>query len=176
MATKIIIGSGGKSYDEWVSTERKSLDIRVRKDFEKYWEPNSIDAFLAEHVWEHLTEEDGKTALKNCYDFLKPGGYLRLAVPDGYHKDKDYIEHVKPGGKGIGSEYHKVLFNYNNLSNILLSVGFKVDLLEYWDDNGEFHYRDWDVADGFIYRSKNHDKRNRQSPLSYTSLIADAIK
>lgn len=40
------------------------------------------DAFLAEHVWEHLSLEDAHRATRNCYRFLRPGGRLRLAVPD----------------------------------------------------------------------------------------------
>ena len=175
-ATRVIIGAGDRIVDGWVSTEIRDLDIRVRRDFENYWKPETLDAILAEHVFEHLTLEDCKVALNNCYDYLKPGGYIRLAVPDGYHVDKEYIENVRPGGKGIGSEYHKFLYNYKSLSELLSNADFNVKLLEYWDERGEFHYREWDVADGYIYRSKDHDKRNKESPLSYTSLIVDAIK
>lgn len=32
---------------------------------------------LAEYVWEHISEIEGIVASKNCYDFIKPGGYLR---------------------------------------------------------------------------------------------------
>ena len=41
-----------------------------------------------------------------------PGGNFRIAVPDGFHTDPSYIENVKPGGTGEGSEDHKNLFNY----------------------------------------------------------------
>lgn len=41
-----------------------------------------VDAFLAEHVWEHLSLEDAHRAARNCHEFLRPGGRLRLAVPD----------------------------------------------------------------------------------------------
>lgn len=45
--------------------------------------PNGlVDAFLAEHVWEHLSLEDAHRAARNCHDYLHPGGRLRLAVPD----------------------------------------------------------------------------------------------
>ncbi|EPZ57278.1 hypothetical protein H477_2356 [[Clostridium] sordellii ATCC 9714] len=29
-----------------------------------------------------MTKEEGIVAAKNCYDFLKEGGYIRVAVPD----------------------------------------------------------------------------------------------
>lgn len=34
---------------------------------------------------------------------LKPGGYVRVAVPDGFHPDPAYIEMGRPGGYGTGS-------------------------------------------------------------------------
>jgi len=175
-ATKVIIGAGGKSYDGWVSTDIQNLNITKRSDFEKYWNSDTIEAFLAEHVWEHLTEEEGKVAFNNCYDFLKTGGYLRLAVPDGYNPNPDYIKHVKPRGTGAAAEDHKILYNYHLLSDLLSQVGFKVDMLEYWDEKGQFHFNDWDILDGFIKRSKDHDERNSEGSLNYSSLIVDAVK
>lgn len=40
------------------------------------------DAFVAEHVWEHLSLADAHRAAQNCHRYLRPGGRLRLAVPD----------------------------------------------------------------------------------------------
>ena len=45
------------------------------------------------------------------------------------------------------------------------SAGFQVRLLEYCDENGKFHYNDWNEKDGFIYRSKRFDHRNRDNQL-----------
>jgi len=44
-----------------------------------------LDAILAEHVWEHLTKEEALIAALTCYRYIKNGGYLRVAVPDGPH-------------------------------------------------------------------------------------------
>lgn len=41
-----------------------------------------VDSFFAEHVWEHLSLQDAHRAARNCYRHLRPGGRLRLAVPD----------------------------------------------------------------------------------------------
>lgn len=40
------------------------------------------DAFVAEHVWEHLSLSDAHVAARNCQRYLRPGGRLRIAVPD----------------------------------------------------------------------------------------------
>ena len=55
----------------------------------------------------------------NCYEFLRPGGRLRIAVPDGFHPEPGYIEYVRPGGTGIGADDHKVLYNYQSLRKLL---------------------------------------------------------
>ncbi len=107
---------------------------------------------------------------------MRSGCRLRIAVPDGFHPDLNYIEYVKPGGTGFGSDDHKVLYNYESLTNILEKAGFQIKLLEYWDEKGEFHFQDWLSADGYVERSRLYDPRNQDGTLSYTSLIIDAIK
>lgn len=41
-----------------------------------------MDAFVAEHVWEHLSLQEAHRATRNCERHLRPGGRLRIAVPD----------------------------------------------------------------------------------------------
>jgi len=79
---KIIIGAGNTSYDGWISTQESELNLLKTCDFERMFAQELPEAFLAEHVWEHMTFEEGIAAAKNCYDFLANGGYMRVAVPD----------------------------------------------------------------------------------------------
>ena len=51
-----------------------------------------------------------------------------------------------------------------------------VRLLEFYDQRGQFHRRSWSSNDGHIRRSAEHDPRNQDGQLVYTSLILDAIK
>ena len=172
----IVIGSGSTKYNGWLSTNKNSFNITIEKNFSNFWKKNSISKLLAEHVWEHLTDTERNNANKNCFNYLKPNGRLRIAVPDGFHPSKDYIDKVKPGGSGKGADEHKILFNYISLKKELEQVGFRVKLLEYWDENGNFNYKNWDLDYGYIERSKNFDPRNQNGELNYTSLIVDAIK
>lgn len=175
-AKKVVVGAGESKYDGWVSLDYEQLDLIDRSSFSKYWKEGSRTVFLAEHVWEHLSPEDGIVAANNCYNFLKHKGRLRIAVPDGYHPDEEYIDHVRPGGFGIGSDDHKVLYNYISLSSLLTKAGFDVELLEYWDDEGVFNTVPWNIDDGLIRRSIMHDDRNKNGLPIYTSLIVDAIR
>ena len=114
---------------------------------------------------------------KTCNQlYLKPGGVLRLAVPDGFNPSNEYIEYVRPGGTGPGADDHKVLYTYKSMKERLERAGFKINLLEYWDKNGKFHYTDWTDEGGRIRRSRRYDPRNQDGRLHYTSLIVDAIK
>ena len=173
---KIVFGSGLEKYEGWTHTNIELLDITRRDDFLLYWSPGSRLAFLAEHVWEHLSEDEAKQANLNCFDFLKPGGYLRIAVPDGFHPNPEYIDAVRPEGAGVGSGDHKILYNYQSLSRSIKQVGFEVRCLEYWDERGNFNFQSWNSEDGHINRSKRFDPRNQDGSLTYTSLILDAIK
>lgn len=173
---KIIVGAGGNHYKGWVSSEINTLNLLKINDWQKYFKAVSINAILAEHVWEHLTEEDGAIAAKNCYEFLKPGGYLRIAVPDGYNPDPAYIQSVKINGNGSGAYDHKVLYNYQTFSALFSKVGFRIDLLEYFDANGEFQFSQWNPEDGLIYRSKRFDKRNADGQIRYNSVILDCYR
>jgi predicted SAM-dependent methyltransferase len=62
------------------------------------------------------------------------------------------------------------------LREVFESAGFTVKLLEYWDEQGQFHDEDWDEKAGFVYRSRRFDPRNQGGTLGFTSLILDAIK
>jgi predicted SAM-dependent methyltransferase len=173
---RIIIGTSGVRQNSWIPTDMEYLNLLNPTDWSAFFEPGSIDAILAEHVWEHLTEADALKAAENCFHYLKPGGYLRLAVPDGFHPDPVYIEATRPGGSGLGSDDHKVHYNYQSLSELLKKAGFTIEFLEYFDESGEFHFQDWDRNAGMVWRSKRFDERNQKGKLNYTSVILDARK
>lgn len=173
---KIVIGSSGTAFADWVSTDREVIDLTREGTWSEYFPADSLDAILAEHVWEHLTPDQAIQAARTCFRFLRPGGYLRAAVPDGFHPDPEYVAGVKPGGTGSGAYDHKVLYNHETFRDLFASVGFEVRLHEYFDSNGQFHFADWNPCDGMIQRSKRYDSRNVGGRLVYTSVILDAVK
>lgn len=173
---RIIVGACEDRYEGWIATDKGVLDLLRVADWAYYFESNSVDAILAEHVWEHFDCSAAIVAAQNCFKYLKPGGYIRVAVPDGLHPDEGYIDHVKPGGSGAGSKDHHVLYTFRTLETVFASVGFEITLLEYFDELGTFHYQEWSPADGMITRSKRFDSRNRTRELAYTSIMLDARK
>jgi len=173
---RIVVGSSGVADRGWIPTDAEYLNLLQHRHWEYYFQEGSIDAILAEHVWEHLEPQDGLRAAQVCYRFLKNGSYLRVAVPDGFHPDSTYIDEVKPNGRGAGSQDHKVLYTYKSFRQLFEEAGFQVTLYEYFDEEGKFHAAPWETAQGTIRRSWRFDKRNAAGRLSYTSIILDAVK
>ena len=175
---RIIVGAGASDlFDEgWIHTDIDVLNLTKPGDWKRFCRPGSIAAILAEHVWEHLTEEEGIIAARTCYKYLKQGGYLRVAVPDGLHPNLNYIKWVRGGGIGPGADDHKVLYTHSTFRNIFEAVGFTVVPYEYFDEQGTFHYNEWDPDDGKIIRSRRFDERNNGGELKYTSIVMDCKK
>jgi predicted SAM-dependent methyltransferase len=173
---RVVVGASGVFQPGWIPSEAHYLNLLDDRDWQPYFQPDSIQTILAEHVWEHLWPEDGYTAARTCFKYIAPGGRLRVAVPDGFHSDPTYIEWVRPGGNGVAADDHKLLYNYKTFSDVFEKAGFKVHLLEYFDEQHNFHHTDWDKAEGMIHRSIRYDKRNADGQPHYTSIIIDAVK
>lgn len=177
---RVVIGAGEHNNNsEWIQTQESDLNLLKRADWEQHFSLNSLSAVLAEHVWEHLSYEEGREAARICFDFLKPGGYIRCAVPDVFFPDEEYQKVVQVGGPGPKDHpaaSHKIVHNYHTLVSMFEEAGFNVELLEYCDEKGVFHYNEWDEKQGFIYRSKRFDHRNKSGKIGFVSLIVDAIK
>jgi predicted SAM-dependent methyltransferase len=174
--TRIVLGSGETAIPGWILTDIDQLNVLKDGDWRRYFAPNSIDSMLAEHVWEHMSEQDGIDAARLCFKYLRPGGRLRIAVPDGFHPDPRYVDAVKPGGSGPGADDHKVLYSCRSLQVALSAAGFQPFPLEYFDEDRRFHAVDWDADDGMIQRSARFDDRNRDGEMRYTSIIVDCLK
>ena len=176
---RIALGAGEQRWPGWIPTHKEDLDLTNAASWDLHFHRRKADAFLCEHVWEHLTESEGRAAAALCFRHLAPGGYVRCAVPDRYFPDPNYQAMVRAGGPGPvdhPAADHKLVYDYRLLSEVFTSAGFVVDLLEYCDENGRFHYHQWSSDDGPIYRSLMLDHRNRDGRIGFISLILDARK
>ena len=176
---RIILGAGDQRYPGWIATQQADLDLLRPEVWAASFGERRADAFLCEHVWEHMTEAEGRAAARLCFAYLRPGGYLRCAVPDGNFPDPEYQRTVQIGGPGPldhPAADHKIVYTAGLFADIFRGAGFEVDLLEYCDERGRFHYNQWDAAQGKIYRSLRFDHRNQDGALKSVSLILDANK
>ena len=105
----------------------------------------SVDAIYTSHMLEHLFREDAETFLRECHRVLRPGGVLRLAVPDLALDVKQYLEHgdadqflaglefdlAKPRGLGerlrralVGGRGHRWQYDRRSLATLAAECGF----------------------------------------------------
>lgn len=171
---KIVIGSGDTLYWGWFPTDIKTLDLTKESDFIRYFRRRKIDFVLAEHVLEHLDTESIEAMAMNIKKYSNPGVNIRVAVPDGFHSDRAYIEHVRPGGTGPAADDHKHLFNYKSLTDLFERFGYRHHLVEYWDEKGVFHsFYSNGTEKGHIKRCLLNHRKNIDGKPHYTSLIID---
>lgn len=175
---RIIVGAGSVTQWGFTSLQESDLDITNAQEWAQIFEPNSIDAIVAEHVFEHLTFSEGWQAMRNCYQYLKRGGTLRIAVPDGFHPSQKYIEWVKPE-TGYNGDDHKVLFDYQTLAALMKGAGFFLDYKELWNERGEFYSEPMEPERGEMRRTSRDFWAKLLSVrvgANYTSLVIDGIK
>ena len=132
---KLHLGCGNKKLEGWTNIDLlPSSKADVIDDVTKLTsiKDTSIDEIYACHVLEHITREDLIPTLKLWKSKLVLGGKIKIAVPDFdsvcniYKKNKSINEVIGlvSGGREGKLDEHKIIFDFNYLSDCLTSVGF----------------------------------------------------
>ena len=82
---KLHIGCGPFVMDGWLNVDINCYrpDIRYLDAGKPYPFPDhSFNYIYSEHLFEHLSVEEQTVMLQECYRILKPGGRMRLAMPN----------------------------------------------------------------------------------------------
>lgn len=153
-----------------VFTDRPQLDLFEYGSWTSILKgaPDGFGVISAEHVLEHFEPAQVGQLVAAAFTALQPGGTFRVAVPDGYKPNMEYMAYVRPGctpsNKG---QNHMVAWTIDSLPAIFRSVGFEIIPQEYFDMSGTFHSvkgaYDQDHALGMISRSFKHDRRNGEN-------------
>lgn len=93
---------------------------------------NYADVIYHSHFLEHLTKTNAQCFLKDCFRSLKPGGLLRISVPDLDYAMKMYQENRIEDMMGLffftsddwDFTAHKYGYNFEHLKEILEKIGF----------------------------------------------------
>lgn len=102
---RLHLGSGGEHKDGWVNVDLVGDPIDLAWNLAKGipFEDGRVDAIFHEHLLEHIPMEDGYGFMQECFRVLRPGGVLRVGVPDAgmlcasYVGDGRYLEELHPG-------------------------------------------------------------------------------
>lgn len=68
---RIIVGAAENNYEGWIATDKHALNLVREADWAFHFKPNTVDAILAEHVWEHLDARDAVLVTQNCFSISR---------------------------------------------------------------------------------------------------------
>lgn len=95
------------------------LRIDVTKHFP--WREHSVDAIYSSHFLEHLSRTEAYMLLERCHRALRPGGLIRLALPDLEHAAHNYLDALGTGDERAGDRFVEFLgFAPTNMSGNML--------------------------------------------------------
>ena len=100
---RLNLGCGTQIHPEWTNVDIMPRDPGViNHDLNKRlpFEDESFEVVYHSHVLEHLTKEQGKAFVGECYRVLKPGGILRVVVPDLETIARLYLENLDKAEAG----------------------------------------------------------------------------
>jgi predicted SAM-dependent methyltransferase len=134
---KINLGCGRRNFGEdWHHIDGGDYDHLDSHDIINLpFEDNSVDLIYASHVVGYFNRTEIIKILNKWKSKLKPGGVLRLAVPNFKAIAKLYIEKNIPLNTFLGPLYgemkmgknfifHKTIYDFDSLKQLLNEVGF----------------------------------------------------
>ena len=137
---RLHLGAGTHRLPGWVNVDVLGMapdlhwDLRRRLPFPD----GAAEAVFLEHVLEHFTLADGLDLLEECRRVLRPGGIVRVGVPDfgrylvSYAGDGEFVERLRPGrptrliavGEVALGHGHRSVWDGETLELALTEAGF----------------------------------------------------
>lgn len=125
---KLNLGSGNAPIEGWENFDHKNghpvYPLKVDSDV--------AEVVRASHVLEHFPQNQAGEVLKEWVRVLKPGGVLKVAVPNFEWIAKEYLEgntsglplfSYLMGGQVDENDYHKAAFNQKTLEYLFEQAG-----------------------------------------------------
>lgn len=136
---------------------------------------NSVDLVYACHLLEHFHRSQTETVLAEWYRVLRPGGRLRVAIPDfeavtkiyNSTKNLNLILGLVVGRQDYEYNTHYMIFDFDSLSTTLKNVGFQN--ISHYDWYNTIHKDYDDYSQAYI---PHMDKENG----TLVSLNIEAVK
>jgi len=142
MPLQLHLGSGRSPKPGWVNLDLfgDPTDLVWDLDRPLPFEQSTVDAIFQEHLLEHFTLGKGLALTEECHRVLKPGGVLRIGVPDTAAYARAY---VRGGGGPIASARpgrptpllalqevfyrygHRTMYDFDTLALVCNAAGFE---------------------------------------------------
>lgn len=127
---KLNLGSGSINLEGY-----ENIDLLDGKNaYPLEYESETVDEIRASHILEHFDKQHIRKVLRDWVNKLKPGGILKIAVPDfaiiagkyaaGEQTDHNITDYVV-GGQIDENDYHKMIFDEAGLRYYLEECGLE---------------------------------------------------
>ena len=147
---KLHLGCGTKILAGFLNIDIRSLpgvDIVSSVDNLPMFADNSVDLIYCCHVLEHVPRANMPAILNEWRRVLKPGGTLRVAVPNFQavvehykaHSDLPRLLGLLYGGQTYTENFHYNIWNFKTMKAVLEAAGF--------DSVGQYDWRATEHAD-----------------------------
>jgi predicted SAM-dependent methyltransferase len=132
---KLHLGCGKKHIPGFIHVDLEDhphVNFRVPVNRLDFAQDNTVELIYASHVLEHFGRHEIDQVLCEWFRVLRPGGILRLAVPDfaavasRYQQTGELPELVGlvSGGQRNQYDFHKMVFDEKLLRELLMQAGF----------------------------------------------------
>lgn len=96
----INLGCGTRFHPDWVNIDKYPVDQNVMAYDLRLGIPfpdNTFDVVYHSHILEHFSRTEGEVFLNKCFRICKPGGILRIVVPDLENIVRSYLHLLEEG-------------------------------------------------------------------------------
>jgi predicted SAM-dependent methyltransferase len=159
---KLHLGCGMRHIPGYVHVDvldAPHIDHRCSVDNLCDFADGSVDLIYASHVLEHFGRHEVEAVLRGWYRVMRPGGVLRIAVPDfssvvalyeqeGLQDGFSGLIGLICGGQRNQYDFHKIIFDESFLSFLLKKVGFSG--VRRWDWRTTEHANIDDFSQSYI--------------------------
>ncbi|MGI8584333.1 MAG: class I SAM-dependent methyltransferase [Chitinophagaceae bacterium] len=109
------VGCGSHFHKDWtnvdfVSTGEGVLAYNLLQGIP--FADESFEVVYHSHVLEHFLREDGINFLQECNRILKPGGTIRIAIPDLEKITRNYLHFLEVLQTNSGDEYQQACYDW----------------------------------------------------------------
>lgn len=155
---KLNLGCGVHKMEGWIN-----LDLDYGHDLSKGLPQvfTGVTHVFSEHFIEHITREQARKLLKDCYDSMIEGAVIRISTPDlrlifHLYNNYDFSKPLMPSvwepktpcqyvNEGMRSWGHTFIYDFEELYELLRSCGFDNIKRVRHRDSEHFHLKGLEV-------------------------------
>jgi predicted SAM-dependent methyltransferase len=132
------LGCGNSHHPDWVNIDFIAASSKVLvHDLRKTLpiDEGSCDVVYTSHVLEHFSRNEARAFLKECYLVLRPGGLLRIAVPDLETIARLYLLNLEGAAAGDDKAADRHEWMILELLDQLTRQYSGGEMMRYWQKN-----------------------------------------